>query len=235
MDNFMNELYRVYPKYKTNKNDKDALRVIQSVTDFLLNLLNDCRAKSSEIFDFETLHFAFVVPTEWDQDIQQDMLRPIFIKSGLISKKDHPNRLLFITKLESILQLIRHPRFGIHDRIEKSRQYLICSFVQAEEYLSINMDAFELKDSLVNASIKFTLSSRVSKSEFMILDYKDLRKNIKILLFNKGFYSTDSIENTELSQIVVDHLLNQYLRKVVSDKKKKKKLNVFLFLNFCNL
>lgn len=64
----MEELYRVYPKYKADKNDGDALKVIQSVTDFIFSLVDDLKTKyfgtvkhkNANIIYF---HFVFVVPT----------------------------------------------------------------------------------------------------------------------------------------------------------------------------
>lgn len=124
MDNFMEELYRVYPKYKADINDKDALWVLQGVTDYILNLVNNLKTKYFETVEHENVnainsHFAFVIPTEWEYSIRQDVLRPMFVATGLISTKDHPNRLLFFTKLQSILLLIQHPKFGINERIKR--------------------------------------------------------------------------------------------------------------------
>lgn len=215
----MNELHRIYPKYKADKNDKDALYVLQSVTDFILNLVISLRSKSSGMVGHKTVsvnnfHFVFVVPTEWDYRIKQDILRPIFVATGLISEKDHPNRLLFFTKLESILQLIQHPRFGIHNRIEKSTQYLMCGLVQAEGTLLLNLCAFELKDCMVNTYTRFSLSSRVSKSEVVLIDFKEIQRTMETLLIKKGFCVSDKTNKHEVLQVTADFLLNQFLGEV---------------------
>lgn len=138
----MEELYRVYPKYKVDKNDGDALKVIQSVTDFIFSLVDDLKTKYFGTVKHKNAnviysHFVFVVPTEWEYSIRNDMLRPMFVAAGLLSEKDPPNRLLFFTKLQSILQLIQHPKFQINKKIKKSTQYLMCGIIQAEDSLKL--------------------------------------------------------------------------------------------------
>lgn len=220
----MEELNRIYPKYKADPNDKDVLWVIQSVTDFILNLVNNLKTKWLETVGYETtntinFHFVFVVPTEWEYSIQQDILRPMFVATGLLSEKDHPNRLLFFTKLESILQLIQHPKFGINERIKKSTQYLMCGLVQAEDSLSLNLDAFEFKDCMVNTITKFTFSSRVSKSKLVVIDYKEIRGNMETLLIKKGFIAVNSINEKDALQETTAFLLHQFLIREVNANK----------------
>lgn len=55
--------------------------------------------------DYECLdkvHYAFIVPSEWKKEIREELIRPIYIEAGLISEKDHSDRLLFISEVECI-------------------------------------------------------------------------------------------------------------------------------------
>lgn len=55
-----------------------------------------------QIEDTGALHYVFVVPSEWEEEIRQLFIRPIFILANLISKDDHKDRLLFCSDVESI-------------------------------------------------------------------------------------------------------------------------------------
>lgn len=207
----MEELYRIYPKYKVDKNDRDVLNVLQSVTDYILNLVGNLKNKRFVSVEHKNTnvvnyHYVFIIPTEWEYSIREDMLRPMFIASGLISETDHPNRLLFFTKLQSILQLIQHPKFQINNRIKKSTQYLMCGIVQAEDNLKLNFDAFEFKDSVANSSTVSTLGSRVSKSEILIIDHGQVRRNLEIFLAAKGF----SADKADVLQETIQFLLRHF-------------------------
>ncbi|KAG2198443.1 hypothetical protein INT47_009020 [Mucor saturninus] len=231
MDNFMNELYRVYPKYKVDKNDRDVLNVLQSVTDYILHLVNDIKTEhfvteeheNANVFKF---HYVFIVPTEWEYSIREDMLRPMFITSGLISETDHPNRLLFFTKLQSILQLIQHPKFQISNRIKKSTQYLMCGIVQAEDSLRLNLDAFEFKDSVADSSTHSTLDSRVSKSEILIIDNEQVTRNLNVLLEGKGFLVDEAAVLQETIQLLLRHFP---ITKIIKQQPEKEDIEEFPF------
>ncbi|KAG2237884.1 hypothetical protein INT48_002188 [Thamnidium elegans] len=187
----MEEIQRVYPKYKKDPNDKDALEVLQSVTDFILHLANSLKATWSEVVGQENtnainLHFVFIVPTEWEYTIREDIIRPIFIAAGLISNTDHPNRLLLFTKLESVIQLIQHPKFGVTEKIKVSTQYIMCSAVQLEDSSIIKFDAFEFEHCGIGLSSSSTLVPRVSKSVTLKIDFKKVKTSLKKLIQEIG-------------------------------------------------
>lgn len=203
-DNFMGEIKRVYPKYKEDQNDKDALEVLQSVTDFILNLVNSIKATWSEVVRQENtnavnLHFVFIVPTEWEYKIREDIIRPIFIAAGLISRTDHPNRLLLFTKLESVIQLIQHPKFGVAEKIKVSTQYIMCSVSQIEDAYIVKFDAFEFEHCGVGLSSTSTLVPRVSKSVALKIDFKKVKTSLKKFIRGIGIpqdnISEDGIES----------------------------------------
>lgn len=221
MDNFMNELHRIYPKFKIDPHDKDALMVIQGVTDFLLKMVSNLKTRWQEAVGQENtnsvikFHFVLVVPTHWEYSIREDLLRPIFIATKLISRSDHPNRLLFFTKLDSILQLMQHPKylkqFRMHEPVRKSQQYLMCSLSMQEEKLVINLDSFELKDSILSSrSTNSTLIPRIFKSTCFTLDFGIIRSRIDTLLKSKVFDNDPLQVGGNLNEIT-EVLLNRFL------------------------
>jgi hypothetical protein len=229
MDNFMNELHRIYPKYKIDPYDKDALLVLQSVTDFILKMVGNLKTRWLEAVGKENtsvikFHFVFVVPTHWEYSIREDMLRPLFIATKLMSKRDHPNRLFFFTKVDTILQLIQHPNYikklGIHETVRKSQQYLMCGLSLAEERLTINLDSFELKDSLLAArSTTSTLIPRIFKSACFTIDFKVVRCKIDALLRAKVF-DDDPLKEAgnlhEITEALISRFLNVEVNYIVS-------------------
>lgn len=54
------------------------------------------------IEQLDAFHYMFVAPSQWDHKEREDFFRPIFVQSGLISKNDHEDRLLFLSDLEVI-------------------------------------------------------------------------------------------------------------------------------------
>lgn len=215
-DNFMEEIQRVYPKYTKDSNDKDALEVLQSVTDFILHLVNSLKTKWSEVVGQENtnainLHFVFIVPTEWSYKIREDLLRPIFIATGLISETDHVNRLLFFTKLESVIQLIQHPKFGIAEKIKISTQYIMCSAAQTEDDSIIKIDSFEFEHCSVGISSTSTLIPRLSKSVTVKVDFEQIKSGIKGLIRKTGV--PEDILSDESIESVIQHFLSWEVNK----------------------
>jgi hypothetical protein len=145
------------------------------------------------------------------------MLRPIFIDAGLITKDDDPNRLLFFTKLESVLQLIQHPKykktFGLNEIVKKSQQYLMCAFTATEDLLSINLDSFELNESLLSqTSTTSTLIPRVFKSICFTIDLKCITSNLTSFLKSTVFASNDPlVEDQSKLDEITEILINRFL------------------------
>lgn len=86
--------------------------------------------------------YAFTLPTKWSYQIQEQLIRPLFISAGLISKYNHRDRLLFFTQLESIFRYIQSGNnyLSRHIEIEHGRQYAICSLDFVEEKIYVNLD-----------------------------------------------------------------------------------------------
>lgn len=55
-----------------------------------------------KIKSFDLFHYAFIVPFEWGEGMRDDIIRPIFVQSGLISIEDYQDRLLFFSYVTNI-------------------------------------------------------------------------------------------------------------------------------------
>lgn len=223
-DNFIKELERVYPKYKQNPNDKDVLEVLQGVTDYILNLVNSLKSSwlsldkesSENSHSGVNLHFVFMVPTEWEHSMREDLIRPIFIAAGLISKSDYPNRLLFYTKLESIVQLIQHPKFGIEDKIRPSTQYIMCCTVQSEQGFIVKFNLFEFEHPTVGTGLNPTLVPHTSKSVTVNISFSKLRSDIKQFIEKLG------VDEEYINNDNIDTVIQQFLSLEVTKKKEER-------------
>ncbi|KAG2232832.1 hypothetical protein INT48_005700 [Thamnidium elegans] len=59
------------------------------------------KESNQEIKDTGALHYMFIVPSEWEEEIREAIIRPVFVQANLISIGDHSDRLLFCSDLES--------------------------------------------------------------------------------------------------------------------------------------
>ncbi len=83
----MAELYRIHQKAKRDRNENDRLiliafsKAIKKVQEKLSNL-NPIEGKR--------FHYIFVVPNEWEHELRDEIIRPIFKEAGIIDDIDHP-------------------------------------------------------------------------------------------------------------------------------------------------
>ncbi|KAI9252707.1 hypothetical protein EDC94DRAFT_620445 [Helicostylum pulchrum] len=102
IDEFRDRLYQLFKKSR-EKWDGDDLFLLTAISDFIrlsVEKLMDENVKRMK--DTDALHYVFVAPTEWEEEIRQLFIRPIFILANLISEDDHKDRLLFCSDVESV-------------------------------------------------------------------------------------------------------------------------------------
>lgn len=75
--------------------------------------------------DVTAFHYVFITPSEWEEEIREDLIRLIFVQANLISKVDHKDRLLF----RSDIHMIHNPF-----RMEEGKHTIICRITQSDEY-----------------------------------------------------------------------------------------------------
>jgi hypothetical protein len=108
LDSFQSELYRIYLESKGDRSIKDTL-ILQVVGKFLKLFFNE--AKTLVMTEFEqqmaktypsalldNFHFIIIVPDEWEYDIRDKIIRPLFIAADLLAESDHPKRLFFFQR-----------------------------------------------------------------------------------------------------------------------------------------
>ncbi|GAA5795611.1 hypothetical protein HPULCUR_000972 [Helicostylum pulchrum] len=104
-------------------------------------------SKAHKDYDcLDQVHYVFIVPSGWKKEIGEKLIRPIYIEAGLISEKDHSDRLLCIPEVECIFyDLQQHLHF-------KRGQYTVLSRVNTspKNVVTIDLDLVRTMSTLFN-------------------------------------------------------------------------------------
>lgn len=188
ISNFMDGLYQLFKKDMQSWNESDKF-LTKAVSDFLSLAIKKLieRTQIKNVCNSE-LHYAFIVPFEWEEEIREDLIRPIFIQAGLISKDDHKDRLLFISDLESVFysdysQVLERglniitviPTF-----IDRSRSLVELNLIKTSNTL------FDFSDSV--------FFPKVMKSNSFYITSDSIKKCIKAFLTTKLFIDKNDIQ-----------------------------------------
>ncbi|KAI9255880.1 hypothetical protein EDC94DRAFT_678176 [Helicostylum pulchrum] len=138
---FRDKLYALFKKDKETWDEEDIF-LMKAVSDYLpltMEKLKEILNLENESIDL--FHYAFIVPSEWEEEIRDDIIRPIFVKSGLISNEDHQDRLLFFLDIESMFY--RYP-------FERGNNTILCRITPDEGKADIKFDLIQTSSTLYN-------------------------------------------------------------------------------------
>ncbi|KAI9252244.1 hypothetical protein EDC94DRAFT_281682 [Helicostylum pulchrum] len=189
------QLYRLFKKGKDNWNRNDLIW-LRALSDFLRlcvkELIDDPKKK---IKDNGSLHYAFIVPSEWEEDIREVLIRPMFVKANLVSKDDHPDRLLFCTDVESIYYYVADPNGG--HRLTLKRNTILGRIVPvAFNRVLIKLDLIVAGNRLFDffGSVMFP---KIMNSNSLLFTSSDIRNGIRELI--KARFSFEAPEDVVTS------------------------------------
>ncbi|GAA5808768.1 hypothetical protein MFLAVUS_002164 [Mucor flavus] len=216
IDEFGERLYQLFKKGEDSWNEDDQFS-FKAVSDFInlyvKNFLRERNRKLKQVENTDKLHYLFVVPSEWEEEIREVLIRPLFVRANLISKDDHKDRLLFCTDVESICYYITEHRF---DNIELSRNTLIGAINTVEESkVTIKLYSILIGNPLFDFSNSL-LFPKLLASNSLFLTTNDVKKGIRE--FIKVKFSFDAQEKTirNIMKAVYDksfRKLDEYLKK----------------------
>ncbi|KAI8067314.1 hypothetical protein BDF21DRAFT_112613 [Thamnidium elegans] len=189
------KLYQLFKKGKDSR-DKDDLFTLTAVADFIrLYVENLIENLKGEIKDRGALHYVLVVPSEWEEEIREVLIRPIFVEANLISKDDHQDRLLFCSDIESSYYRLSDP-----ERVsftEMTRNTILSRIVAVKEnQVSIKLDLILIGNPLFDFSGSITFP-KIMNSNAMFLTSDDVKNGIRE--FIKIKFSFDAQEDTILN------------------------------------
>jgi hypothetical protein len=149
VDNIIVGLNDIYLKKKQASEYNVHDKVILRANEMFLKRIVDHYLSDMEILDarHSAYHFALAIPTHWDYGIREELIRPLFVQAGLITKNDHHNRLLFVTRLESIVRYLQPQNFGkekirIDMTIGHEKEYIMYELACTNKQLSVNLNLF---------------------------------------------------------------------------------------------
>ncbi|KAG2233241.1 hypothetical protein INT48_001690 [Thamnidium elegans] len=185
---------RLYQLFKKGKDswDHDDLFTLTAVSDFIRLFVEELiEDLEGEIKDGDALHYVLVVPSEWEEEIREVLIRPIFVRANLISKDDHQDRLLFCSDIESAYYYLS----GYFT--EMTRNTILGRTVAVKEnQVSIKLDLISIGNPLFDFSGSVT-RPKIMNSNAMFLTSDDIKNGIRE--FMKNNFSFDAQEDTILN------------------------------------
>lgn len=133
LENFQSELYQIYLKSKADPSTKNALSLL-ALGKCLKLIVDETKEGAGKKYEQQgnnenrrltgnRIHFIFVVPSDWEYDIRDEIIRPLFIAADLIGKNDDPKMVLFFTEIDSLLQQFQSARLMHALRFTTGRQF----------------------------------------------------------------------------------------------------------------
>lgn len=224
IDNFIKDLYQLFIKGKKNWNE-DNLVLCRVVSSFIRLLVNSIlRNYAARIKNSEALHYAVVVPSEWGYEIRDELLRPIFIQSGHISKNDHQDRLIFLSDLDSIFYYFQLDitQTSQQSGYFKVGEHRIMGRINPlkDQTVSIRLDLIETQRSLNNFPDAL-LHPKATYSRFFVIADNDVKKNLKTFLKPKLYPEEADTGKDAIICMIVDYIYKSIRSRMVNMKRNK--------------
>ncbi|GAA5804835.1 hypothetical protein HPULCUR_010343 [Helicostylum pulchrum] len=186
LDDFMEGLHCISKKGKDNWDENDKL-LMQEILSFLsLEVKNSIADSKNSLTSLEALHYAFIVPYQWTETMREEILRPMFIQSGLITSEDHQDRLLFFTDIESICYNLQKSS-TTRNPFKRGQNSVFCRFsCHNENEILIKLNLIQTTNNLSNFSGSM-LFPRVMNSDSLSISADYIKASLKSLLTEKLF------------------------------------------------
>ncbi|KAI9330115.1 hypothetical protein BD770DRAFT_416613, partial [Pilaira anomala] len=198
IENSVEKLYTAYQKRKCNW-DEDDIFLEKAVSDFLrLVIHNMVETQKKPIDSFDALHYVCVVPSVWDKKIREELLRPIFIQSGVISENDHKNRLLFFSDIESIFYRMQNeysdPKVPFSENFKVGDHKIMCRVNSLkDDTVSIHLDLVEIQYPLLDITYETLRYPRILLSSSAFITLNDIKKNLETFLKAELFLGNTNV------------------------------------------
>ncbi|KAI8067283.1 hypothetical protein BDF21DRAFT_454676 [Thamnidium elegans] len=209
---------KLYQLFKKGKDcwDQDDLFTLTAVSDFIRLFVEELiKVSEGEIKDSDALYYVLVVPSEWEEEIREILIRPIFVQANLMSKDDHPDRLLFCSEIESFGYYLNH--LGNEFLTKMSRNTILGRIVAVEEnQVSIKLDLILIGNPLFDLSGSVT-RPKIINSNAIILTSDDVKNGIREFINIK--FSFNAQEWTILN--IMKKLGNRTFTDIVSNQEEE--------------
>lgn len=133
-------------------------------------------------------HYIFITPSSWSKKIKTWILRPLFINSGMITEKDHTDRILFLTDLEAVFYHLQNQNYAQINNgsqvFKKGEESILCRVASSKNIASIEFDLIAPQYSQLDVSDAI-LFPRVLRSEKVSLSLDHFKKKVREFVKNK--------------------------------------------------
>lgn len=196
INNFMDELYLLFKKSKNTWNENDKL-LIKAVSDFIyLAVKESMEDKDIKNKSLDSFYYGFIVPSEWQEEIREDLLRPMFIQAGLLSKEDHKDRLLFFSDLECTCYY-----YYIWDHFKRKQNTVVARLTPTGDCtVLIKLDLVKTLNTLFDFP-NAKLFPKKFQSNSLYINFDDVKECIKTFLKDKLFIK-DNDQKITVEEIV---------------------------------
>ncbi|KAI9330117.1 hypothetical protein BD770DRAFT_416615 [Pilaira anomala] len=139
----------------------------------------------ARIENSEALHYALIMLSEWGYEIREELLRPIFIQSGHISKNDHLDRLIFLSDIDSIFYY-----FQLDITLQAKKSYTLSQLPELydDKDLKIGFDV-----SIEKMLLDGIISTKKAMKELIfasgLVQRNDSFKKLRVTTQGKGLFS----------------------------------------------
>ncbi|KAI8079241.1 hypothetical protein BDF21DRAFT_37888 [Thamnidium elegans] len=161
-------------------------------------------------------NYVFVVPSEWEEEIREDLIRPIFISAGLISKEDHKDRLLFLTDLECIFYNSEDSDITKY-LSNRGKTTVLCrlSFIEYD-IASIKLNSVSTASNLFDDPYPL-LFPNVLQSSTTYMAISDIKSSINLFLREKLFPADTDTDQARIISKIVESIYNINFRLSVKE------------------
>ncbi|KAI9362633.1 hypothetical protein BD770DRAFT_440586 [Pilaira anomala] len=234
ISHFIDKLYCAFKKGRSCW-DENKLILELAVSNFirvLVNFIVDCYQGDLSTRNLDKLNYVCIVPTEWDNEIREELLRPIFIQSGLIKKTDHKDRLLFLSDTESFFYYTQRDtdvrydiyagntdyfdlyvqedneiRAQLYNGYHKvGEHYLLCkAVVDHKKKSSIHVHLIEVQPTVFNI-LEGLLYPKILFSSILSFTVDSIKNNLKNFLRAKLFPNDNDSHKNDYVDMIVAYL-----------------------------
>lgn len=221
VDNIFMKIYGIYEKEKNKKKEtpRDAHDeiILHAVGVFMRKLVDEYRSNLSyEKEAYMPFHYGFLVPTHWDLAIRDEVIRPLFVQTGLISEDDSSHRLVFLTMLESAMTNIQQSEKKLiqKEKIEMAhgKKYILYDLKFKGDELKVGLDLFSTHQPPPPTIYPYYEINLLQFKDVVITLKSNTTLGIEECLKKRGF-DTEATRSIELLNELVDHYRNHKVRK----------------------
>ncbi|KAI7896270.1 uncharacterized protein EV154DRAFT_492850 [Mucor mucedo] len=188
VDNILVKLNEIYIKTKQHDYINDAhVTLLQKA---MVTLLQHAR----DDFTFKQIpndgfHYVISLPTFWDFEIRDKVIRPLYIQAGLINEEDDHDRLLFFTELESNFRYVQcNSLFNgkTRVRLKYNKKYILFVTKFTPNKCFVTLDLVSAHYPHLDSGLFIDVAKSLKSVRFTVPFGTKLEKYIQLRLKDKG-------------------------------------------------